>query len=182
MVRVQEPLTASDISIQREPQTFTYWQNMWSSLSSTLTPLKYLFGNHCLIVQKHKQDVLSSLWNVPITHLCCVSPERRKRAEEAAARINYRIWKLSQHSISFVAKSCWMWEVEVLDGVGDLVPDHLKKKSSPAAFTPATPPPPPSSLFLTVWFDWCRGCATSGSMRKGSSIQSQFIPFKWKNQ
>lgn len=43
-------------------------------------------------------------------------------------------------------------------------------------------PPPSPTPSLTVCFDWCRGCATSGSMRKGSSIQSQFIPFTWKNQ
>lgn len=59
------------------------------------------------------------------------------------------------------------------------------RKKQPCSQGKDSPPsllPPPSSLFLTVWFDWCRGCATSGSMRKGSSIQSQFILFKWKNQ
>lgn len=69
-------------------------------------------------------------------------------------------------------------------GLGIWSRSTLRKKQpcSQGKDTPRPLLPPPPSLFLTVWFDWCRGCATSGSMRKGSSIQSQFILFKCKNQ
>lgn len=68
-------------------------------------------------------------------------------------------------------------------GVCELQSRTTLRKKQPCSQGNAPPPPtpaprPPRALFPTVWFDWCRGCATSGSMRKGSSIQSQFIPFK----
>lgn len=154
------------------------------------------FGNHCL----HRQlwDIQGENINRMSSLLCGMFPLRIHACHQrkwnvsrwACSLHNSLIWTFSHHfkCHGSIFRMRGGGEVELVV-VWGLVQDHLKKKAAlqPGERRPPPPsllPPPSSSssLFLTVWFDWCRGCATSGSMRKGSSIQSQFIPFKWKNQ